>query len=263
MFNNLIESNSHAQEYKRRGSFLLFITGAYAVLLLVGAVASIYAYDAQLEAQTTQLELLSFIPLSPAEEPPRVIRDPIRTTPTTRNLPSTPTRIELMDSTSNPNNVPDRVGTVASSVLPAPKGAVQGPTNYDPPAPSFAGRGVSTGTGTNAVTITDPPPPPPPAPTPVIPKVLKISHVLNSKAIELPRPTYPPLAKQIHVQGTVAVEVLIDESGKVVSAKAVSGHPLLVAEAVKAATRARFSPTIITGMPIKVQGVITYNFVMP
>ena len=85
MFNNLIESNSHAQEYKRRGSFLLFTTGAYAVLLLVGAVASIYAYDAQLEAQTTQLELLSFIPLSPAEEPPRVIRDPIRTTPTTRN----------------------------------------------------------------------------------------------------------------------------------------------------------------------------------
>jgi protein TonB len=264
MFNNLIESSSHAREFKRRGSFLLFTTGVYAVLLLVGAVASIYAYDAHLEEQSTQLELLSFIPLSPAEQPERVISDPVRTTPTTtRNSPAVPTRIELIDSTSNPNNVPDRVGTVASIVPPAPRGAVQGPTNYDPPASPFAGRGVSTGTGTNVVTITDPPPPPAPAPTPVIPKVLKISHVLNSKAIDLPRPAYPPLAKQIHVQGTVAVEVLIDESGKVISAKAVSGHPLLVAEAVKAAMRARFSPTIISDTPIKVQGVITYNFVMP
>jgi TonB family protein len=263
MFNNLIESSSHAREFKRRGSFLLFTTGIYVVLLVLGGVASIYAYDARLEEQTTQLELLSYIPLSPAEQPERVISDPVRTTPTTRNAPAVPTRTELIDSTSNPNNVPDRVGTVASAVPPAPPNAVIGRVNEDPPAPSFAGRGVSTGTGTNVVTITDPPPPPVPAPTPLVPKVLKISHVLNSKAIELPRPTYPPLAKQIHVQGTVAVQVLIDESGKVVSAKAVSGHPLLAAEAVKAAMRARFSPTVITDTPIKVQGVITYNFVMP
>jgi len=38
---------------------------------------------------------------------------------------------------------------------------------------------------------------------------------------------------------------------------------LLVAEAVKAATQARFSPTIIGEQPVKVSGVITYNFVMP
>ena len=65
------------------------------------------------------------------------------------------------------------------------------------------------------------------------------------------------------MQGTVAVQVLIDVTGKVVSAKAVSGHPLLKAEAVKAALRARFSPTIISGEPIEVSGVITYNFLLP
>jgi protein TonB len=264
MFNNLIESNSHAKEYKRRGSFLLFTTGIYAVLLLLGAVASIYAYDAHLDAQTTQLELISFVPLDPAEQPPpRVISDPIRNTSNPRNASTVPTRIELIDSASNPTNVPDRVGTIASPIPPAPPGAVQGRMNYDPPAPSFAGREVSTGSGGNVVTITDPPPPPAPAPTPVVPKILKISHVLNSKAIDLPRPTYPPMAKQIRVQGTVAVQVLIDETGKVVSAKAVSGHPLLMAESVKAALRARFSPTMIGEQPVKVSGVITYNFLMP
>jgi protein TonB len=79
----------------------------------------------------------------------------------------------------------------------------------------------------------------------------------------LPKPNYPPIAKQIGVQGTVAVQVLIDETGKVVSAKALSGHPLLVPEAVRAAKGALFSPTMIGDQPVKVSGVITYNFVMP
>ena len=92
--------------------------------------------------------------------------------------------------------------------------------------------------------------------------MVKISKVLNSQAISLPKPNYPPLAKQLRLEGTVAVEVLIDETGKVVSAKAVAGHPLLMAEAVKAARGARFSPTIIGEQPVKVSGVITYNFVM-
>ena len=263
MFNNLIESSSHAQEYKRRGSFLLFTTATYAVLLVLGAVASIYAYDAHLDAQSTELELLSYVPLPPAEpQPPKVISDPVRPTSYPRNPPSVPMRIELIDSTTNPNNVPDRIGTIASPVPPAPLGAVRGDRNVDPPAPP--GGRVATGPGnTPMVRIIDPPPPPPPPPpTPTPVKVLKISQVLNSKAISLPRPNYPPIAKQTRTQGTVTVQVLIDETGKVISAKTVSGHPLLAHEAQKAAMQARFSPTIISDQPVKVSGVITYNFIM-
>ena len=95
----------------------------------------------------------------------------------------------------------------------------------------------------------------------MIPKILKVSVVLNSKAISLPKPIYPPLAKQTGTQGTVSVQVLIDETGRVVSAKG-TGHPLLVPEAQKAALQARFSPTLISDQPVKVSGVITYNFVM-
>src|SRR6185437_5268233 len=49
MFNNLIESSSHAREFKRRGSFVLFTTTTYALLFIVAGVISIYAYDARLE----------------------------------------------------------------------------------------------------------------------------------------------------------------------------------------------------------------------
>jgi protein TonB len=60
----------------------------------------------------------------------------------------------------------------------------------------------------------------------------------------------------------VNVQVTVDETGSVVSARAVSGHPLLHAAAVAAAKQARFAPTLEGGEPVKVSGVLTYNFVL-
>ncbi|HKR58767.1 MAG TPA: TonB family protein [Pyrinomonadaceae bacterium] len=84
--------------------------------------------------------------------------------------------------------------------------------------------------------------------------------VLNSKAISLPQPAYPPIAKQVNASGTVVVQVLVDENGNVTTAHAVSGHPLLQASAVAAARKAKFTPTKLSGKPVKVRGVINYNF---
>lgn len=86
--------------------------------------------------------------------------------------------------------------------------------------------------------------------------------VLNGKAISLPRPPYPPEAKANRAGGTVTVQVLVDETGKVVSAKAITGHALLLKPAEEAAYQARFSPMLISGRPVKVKGVIAYSFVM-
>jgi TonB family protein len=86
--------------------------------------------------------------------------------------------------------------------------------------------------------------------------------VLNGKAVSKPQPEYPPIARAAGASGTVAVQILVDEKGKVVSASAVSGHPLLQQAAVAAAREARFSPTLLSGQPVKVSGVVTYNFVL-
>jgi TonB family protein len=85
--------------------------------------------------------------------------------------------------------------------------------------------------------------------------------VLNGKALYLPAPDYPPEARAAGVSGTVVVQVTIDEAGNVISAKAISGHPLLQQACVNAVLQARFSPTSLMGEPVKVTGVITYNFV--
>jgi protein TonB len=264
MFNNLIESSSHAKEFKRRGSFLLFTTATYVVLFAITGVVSIYAYDAHLESQSTELEII-FVPLSQEEVAPPEIKNTIRQTPdTSDHQPAQSTRTVLMDSPSNPNNPPDKIGTVASAVPPARPDSILGLKNVDPPGPPPGTRtGVVGGTGNKPIEMETPPPPPAPNPTPVVPKILKVSTgVLEGKAVSLPRPGYPPLAKQIGVHGAVTVQVLIDESGKVISASAVSGHPLLAAEAKKAALQARFQPTTLSNQPVKVTGVITYNFVM-
>lgn len=83
---------------------------------------------------------------------------------------------------------------------------------------------------------------------------------LNGKAVSLPPPEYPEIAKRAHASGSVTVEITIDETGNVISAHAVSGHPLLQAAAVSAARDAKFAPTRLEGEPVRVNGVIVYNF---
>ena len=85
--------------------------------------------------------------------------------------------------------------------------------------------------------------------------------VLDGKAVSKPQPAYPPIAKAAGASGTVTVQIVVDEEGNVVSASAVSGHPLLQQAAVAAAREARFSPTLLSGKPVRVSGVVTYNFV--
>ena len=264
MFNNLIESTSHANEFKRRGSFLLFTTATYVVLFAVTGVISIYAYDAHLERQSTELELIGYV-LPPEETPPaRELPNTIRSTSTSDNQPTRSIRTELIDSATNPNNPPAEPGTVAAAVPPARPDSVIGDRNVDPPGPQLGNReGVVGDTGNTSVPIDAQPPPPAPNPTPAVPKILRVSTgVLEGKATSLPKPIYPPLARQIGVQGTVTVQVLIDESGKVISANSISGHPLLAPEAKKAAMQSRFLPTTLSNQPVKVTGVIMYNFVM-
>ena len=84
--------------------------------------------------------------------------------------------------------------------------------------------------------------------------------VLNGKAQYLPKPDYPPEARAAGAAGAVVVQVTIDEAGSVINAKAISGHPMLQQACVNAALQARFSPTSLMGEPVKVTGVIMYNF---
>lgn len=101
---------------------------------------------------------------------------------------------------------------------------------------------------------------PPPAPNPILKPVS--GGVLNGTAISLPSPLYPDTARRLRMTGMVTVEVVVDETGKVISAVATNGPAILRDVAVQAALKARFSPTKLSGQPVKVSGSINYKFAL-
>jgi TonB family protein len=103
--------------------------------------------------------------------------------------------------------------------------------------------------------------PPPPAPKPLLKQIS--GGVLNGNAISLPAPAYPDNARLLRIGGVVSVMVVLDETGKVISARVADGPQQLREASVRAALKARFSPTKLSGQPVKVSGVINYKFVLP
>ena len=103
-------------------------------------------------------------------------------------------------------------------------------------------------------------PPPPPTATPLHKTVS--GGALNGRALSLPQPIYPDPARRARLSGTVTVELVVDETGKVISAQATSGPAMLREAATQAAMKAKFSPTMLSGQPVKVSGTINYKFTL-
>ena len=87
--------------------------------------------------------------------------------------------------------------------------------------------------------------------------------MLSGKATKKVPPTYPAVAKAAGAEGPVMVQIVVNESGAVESAKATSGHPLLQPAAVAAAKEWQFSPTKLSGNAVKVSGMISFVFALP
>ena len=260
MFDNLVESSSHKEDIARKGSFIGVTLLVYAVLLVAFFVAGIIWYDNHLTEQELELTtLVAPVPVPQQQKEPEQKQE-VKPIKPDQNVD---VRKELVASVDESRLPPKEISAKASDVPPVRRGVttVIGSSDSNAAAPMPAGPGAGTVVSAPAkVNIADEPPPPPAA-TPTPPRAPISGGVLNGKAISLPKPAYPAIAKAAHAAGTVTVQVTIDENGSVISARAVSGHPLLQAVAVAAARQARFSPTKLSGQPVKVTGVIQYNFV--
>jgi periplasmic protein TonB len=260
MFDNLVESSSHKDDITRKGSFIGITALIYGVLLLTFFVAGIYWYDARLGDM--ELELTTLVAPVPVPQQQKEPDKPQEAKPQ-KVEQNVDVRKELVADVAESRLPPKEISAKASDVPPVRRGVttVVGSSDSNAAAPMPAGPGAgNVVTAPAKVQIADEPPPPE-APKPTPPRAPISGGVLNGKAISLPKPAYPPIARAAHASGTVVVQVLIDENGNVVSAHAVSGHPLLQGAAVGAARQARFSPTKLSGQPVKVTGVIQYNFV--
>nr|AUN37103.1 ferric siderophore transport system periplasmic binding protein TonB [uncultured bacterium] len=264
MFDRLVLSTKD-QRKGRTGKFLFVTSLFYSLALASALIVSVVAASPMLDETGNVLDALPAIPL--ASLPPA---GPRAKGPEPKNPSAQPDIYKVKDLetiTRGPStNEPPR------SITKIPSTDIEG-TGIGSGGPG--GPGVIGGTspaGSDIGLPTDgreiPPPPPPPVqkpvekPQPAVDKQpLRVSsRVLTGAALERKTPVYPPLAKQVRLEGSVTVEVVISLDGRVEAARALGGHPLLTTAAVEAAKGWRFNPTLLNGVPVRVTGLITFNF---
>jgi protein TonB len=259
MFDHLVESGSHSEDIKRKGSFLVGFAVLYLLLIFTVLIVGIILAPAIIDQQNLELTAL----IAPVPVPQQQQQKQEAKPEKVELAKNVDVRRELIADVSRADLVPKEISAKASDIPPVRKGVVTMQGSSD----SNASNPIAPGTGTGQiisaptrVETNDEPPPPAPTPKPT-PRAPISGGVLNGKAVRLVTPSYPAIARSAHAAGAVNVQVLIDENGNVVSAHAVSGHPLLQAAAVAAARASKFTPTKLSGQPVKVNGVIIYNFV--
>lgn len=258
MFEHLVESTTHKQETSRRSLYTLGTLALWVTAFTGTAAWQVWAYAADLNQTSEQITLLAPPPPPPAPPPPT---GPTSTTPVQKNA------VAVTDQP--PVKIPDKIEEAPKSPTLRTRdlgestpdagvtGGVDGGIKGGVPGGSLDG--VPGGSGTGEA---PPPPDPPVKPEPPVQTgpVRRSEGVLRGNAINKITPAYPPIAKQTGVSGDVTVEVLIDENGRVVSARALGGPALLQQTAVAAARGWSFRPTLLNGQAVKVTGAITFRF---
>jgi TonB family protein len=267
MFDKLIVSDEQGAEFKGRSRYFMVSTAVVGVLFVTALVFSLYAAEIGLGNEEFELSAM-LAPVTPTEpEPPRI--EPDRSSSPSRET-QVPTRVHnILAPDETPSAVPDTISVTKSPYQFRPPGPFEISTHDSPgsgPPSDLSHRRVDGSGSSDSVAASEPAselvniPDPPPAIRPKPPEPPRSLGVVNGKATHLPIPPYPAAAIALQVKGEVSVQVTIDEFGKVTSAKAINGHPLLRRDSERAAMNARFSPTTLSKVPVKVTGVIIYNF---
>lgn len=269
MLDQMIESKEQENTKK------IGILGVILILMIAAVFAGILWDLSKLFAEYLKsgmggdLELTALVAPVPvqAEEPPKV--EPEKQTKVEQNVD---VRKEVIQNIMESPQIPDKIEVTKQTIPPRRLDVktIQGDTNSTAERPISADSNenvVAQSLGSGETDNTKPPTedegPKLNTPTPKpVPKTVS-GGVVNSKATNLVKPAYPQAARAVRAGGAVNVQVTISESGSVISANAVSGHPLLRGAAEAAARASRFSPTTLSGQPVKVTGVIIYNFVSP
>jgi len=276
MLDQLVESKNNETK-NARGGFLLTTAVLVVSLFASGILWSLFARD--LGGQENLEFSLLATPVQLPEDTPRP-PEPVKIKPdqSQKVESSLPVRNDNIARMDESQSTPDKILTTQSNQKARPQGdfkidrdAIE--TDGSSPTGRINER-VGTGPGIASNPNEEKPETEEVQPPPTIkkkeePKVdtkpkgpIKVSQILNGQARSLPIPAYPPAAKAIRAYGDVNVQVTIDETGSVISANSVGGHALLRQSAENAARRAKFSPTLLNGQPVKVTGIIVYKFAM-
>jgi protein TonB len=254
MFDKLVESGARGKG-GRTGKYFIGASLFYALGLLSIAVATVMWFNPGM-AEAFELTGRLVPPPNPIASQPTITTPRIASSggtsiafiaPQPTTIPQTATQLPNVEEPGRREPIVRRFGSGGDyrPGLDGPIGSREGAGRASPPPPP------------------SPTPTPQPSPSPTVAQTQRVSEkVLQGNAINRITPPYPDIAKRARIQGPVQVLVTISEEGRVIDANVVSGSPLLRSVALDAARRWVFTPTRLGSVPVKVQGVLTFNFVL-
>ncbi len=274
MLDKLVESKDSGKENKRLSGFLATTFMTVAAILSFGLIYSLFSQTLTIGSGDLNIASLiapvAFEPEMPP--PPEPANKPQPTEKVDNKLISRVVNMQRLDE--SPNIPPEVVSVTQNKYQARPDSPFVLDKIDSNPAQAVSAVGKS-GEG-NAKTLSDTikkaeisekieieePPVIKQVEKPVVekPKSPVSTGVVNGKAINLVKPVYSSAARTMRIGGEVRVQVTIDEDGRVISANAVSGSPLLRDSAETAAKSSKFTPTTLSNQRVKVTGIIIYNF---
>ncbi|HXN63706.1 MAG TPA: energy transducer TonB [Candidatus Acidoferrales bacterium] len=248
MFDELVEcSPGGKKKTNKTWTMLISISIQALVVFILILIPLIYTQA----LPKTLMSSMLIAPPPPAAPPP-----PPAATPAPKIVKPV-ARLIQNNTLMAPREIPKQVNIIKEEAPPPDMGATGG-TGVVGGVPGGQTGGVLGGLIGSTSTAAPPPPPPPKAVVPA--KIVQGGNVMAAKRIDHTEPTYPPLARQAHISGTVRLHAIISKDGRVTELQVISGHPLLVQAAMDAVRQFRYSPTLLNNEPVAVDTTIDVIF---
>jgi protein TonB len=163
-----------------------------------------------------------------------------------------------------PKVIPKEIAIIKEEELPPPVSGGVGVVGGVPGGvPGGATGGVLGGILGGIPSVAPPPPPVEKKKEEVKQVRIRVGgNVQGAKLLKQSKPVYPPLARQARIQGTVKLQAIISRDGTIQQLQVMSGHPLLVPNALEAVKQWVYKPTLLNGEPVEVVTVIDVNFTL-
>lgn len=253
------------------GKTRTFIIAAalHGILVLAMCIVPLYVpHDTPGVVEQVKIFISSTIPLSsPADSPPQ--KEPARKAGLPRkggtHLPVRSQPRKVVREIPWDQSVPHMSEWDFNRTL---KGNPSPGSSSMPDGTDFGNFGLPGGRGRGGVVVGNGPGTTGSVPPPVVKqqeknheaKVPISSKLLKSKLIKCVKPEYPALAIAARIEGVVILKILVGTDGHVARVAVISGNPVLVVAAQKAVSHWEYSPTVLNGQPMAVEGIVTVRF---
>jgi periplasmic protein TonB len=241
---SLLESGGRLKTKRGATTFFSFILEVVIIGILI-LIPLIYT-----EALPKQ-QLMTFLVAPPPPPPPP---PPPAATPPPVKIKKIETELDN-GQLRTPTKIPQKIQMIKEDEPPPPSmsAGVVGGVPGGVPGGSMGGviGGIVGATATTAV------------PKVATPQRVRVSQgVSEGLLVHQVKPTYPPLARQARIQGSVVLQAVIGKDGSIQNLRLVSGHPMLTSSAMEAVKQWKYKPYFLNGEPVEVDTQITVNFTL-